>query len=105
MTTLEIKESEMGVMPPSSRLLMFEFSSLILQGPLSQSQSHPNISISSQSNTVCYRKTNPLMPLLVLCARSCAKSCALGPVRTSCADSKMFSSLNGNAHCQMFAEG
>ena len=34
--------------------------------------------------TVFYRK-NPLTPLIVLCARSCAKSCALGLVRTSCA--------------------
>ena len=34
---------------------------------------------------MCCTKRLPLTPLLVLCTRSCAKSCALGFVYTSCA--------------------
>ena len=39
---------------------------------------------STTPTNVFYRK-NLLAPLIVLCARSCAKSCALGLVRMSCA--------------------
>ena len=34
---------------------------------------------------MCCTEKYLLMPLIVLCARSCAKSCALGLVRMSCA--------------------
>ena len=37
----------------------------------------------------CTEKQMSFTPLIVLCARSCAKSCAIGLVCPPCADSKM----------------